>query len=50
MNGLFQSLKTGFDPQKSYSGHTVCEILQNTIKVVSNLLREDYGLQKTPIR
>lgn len=47
MNGVFQSLKTEFDPQESYSGHIVCEILQNTIKVLSNQLGEVYGLQKT---
>ncbi|XP_039514485.1 FK506-binding protein 15 isoform X2 [Pimephales promelas] len=47
MNGLFQSLKTGFDPQKSYSGHTVCEILQNTIKSITIKLWEiESGVDK----
>lgn len=38
MNGVFQSLRTEFDSQESYSGHTVLEILQNTIKVLFNQL------------
>ncbi|KAI2664647.1 FK506-binding protein 15 [Labeo rohita] len=37
MNGVFQSLRTEFNSQESYSGHTVLEILQNTIKNLGSL-------------
>ncbi|XP_056123445.1 FK506-binding protein 15 [Rhinichthys klamathensis goyatoka] len=47
MNGVFQSLRTGFDPQESYTGHTVCEILQNTIKSITMKLWEiESGVDK----
>ncbi|KAL1275088.1 hypothetical protein QQF64_027902 [Cirrhinus molitorella] len=42
MNGVFQSLRTEFDSQKSYSGHTVLEILQNTIKSITMKLEEEH--------
>ncbi|XP_059405264.1 FK506-binding protein 15 [Carassius carassius] len=35
LNEVFQSLRTEFDCQESYSGHTVLEILQNTIKSIT---------------
>ncbi|XDV20675.1 hypothetical protein PO909_025966 [Leuciscus waleckii] len=57
MNGVFQSLRTEFDPQESYSGHTVCEILQNTIKSITmnrweiesgvDKVKEEYLLRST---
>ncbi|KAK7173215.1 hypothetical protein R3I93_003128 [Phoxinus phoxinus] len=47
MNGVFQSLRTEFDPQESYSGHTVCQILQNTIKSITMKLWEiESGVDK----
>ncbi|XP_048044379.1 FK506-binding protein 15 isoform X3 [Megalobrama amblycephala] len=46
MNGVFQSLKTEFDPQESYSGRIVCEILQNTIKSITmKLLSEIWEIE-----
>ncbi|XP_016130732.1 FK506-binding protein 15-like [Sinocyclocheilus grahami] len=46
MNGVFQSLRTEFDSQESYSGHTVLEILQNTIKnITMKLLSEPWELE-----
>ncbi|XP_077096648.1 FK506-binding protein 15 isoform X2 [Siphateles boraxobius] len=47
MNGVFQSLRTEFDPQESYSGHKVCEILQNTIKSITmKLWTTESGVDK----
>ncbi|XP_042580108.1 FK506-binding protein 15 isoform X2 [Cyprinus carpio] len=46
LNGVFQSLRTEFDSQESYSGHTVLEILQNTIKSITvKLLSEPRELE-----
>ncbi|XP_050965038.1 LOW QUALITY PROTEIN: FK506-binding protein 15 [Labeo rohita] len=46
MNGVFQSLRTEFNSQESYSGHTVLEILQNTIKSITmKLLSEPWELE-----
>ncbi|XP_016334875.1 FK506-binding protein 15-like [Sinocyclocheilus anshuiensis] len=46
LNGVFQSLGTEFDSQESYSGHTVLEILQNTIKSITvKLLSEPWELE-----
>ncbi|XP_067294787.1 FK506-binding protein 15 [Pseudorasbora parva] len=46
MNGVFQSLRTEFDPEESYSGQTVCQILQNTIKSITmKLLSEVWEIE-----
>ncbi|XP_043094927.1 FK506-binding protein 15 [Puntigrus tetrazona] len=41
LNEVFESLRTEFDSQESYSGHAVLEILQKTIKSISVKLLSD---------
>ncbi|KAF4113236.1 FK506-binding protein 15 isoform X2 [Onychostoma macrolepis] len=48
LKGVFQSLRTEFDSREFYSGHTVLEILQNTIKSTTmKFLSEPWELESS---